>query len=262
MIPSANLPVFFAVIGPAVATRIGGGLLGHRPQPGRLELEEPAVVLDVLAGERGVEQLLDDLDRPRTSASDPLAGLRPVAGDDVLVERLARSRRPSQVRPGYIASRVAAACATIAGWNRNDGHVTPGPRSPRVRSPTAVSTFQTNAAWPCCGTHGWKWSAAMHAGEAVLLGERLVADDLLRAELLEHRGVADRQVTHAGNATDPGQAPLGWSPRRGRTSSRGSDPGELDGPDPVLRPGPSFVRRTTPVPRSATRRANDGRGDP
>jgi hypothetical protein len=68
---------------------------------------------------------------------------------------------PSHDRPGYIASSVAAACATIAGWNRKLGHVTPGPMSPRVRSPTAVSTFHTNAASPCCGTHGWKWSAAM-----------------------------------------------------------------------------------------------------
>ena len=68
---------------------------------------------------------------------------------------------PSQVRPGYMASRVAAACATIAGWNRKLGQVTPGPRSPRVRSPTAVSTFHTKDACPCAGTHGWKWSAAM-----------------------------------------------------------------------------------------------------
>ena len=65
------------------------------------------------------------------------------------------------MRPGYMCSSVAAACATIAGWNRNDGHVTPGPRSPFVRSPSAVRTFQTNGAWPCWGTHGWKWSAAM-----------------------------------------------------------------------------------------------------
>ena len=56
---------------------------------------------------------------------------------------------------------MAAAWATIAGWNRNDGQVTPGPMSPVVRSPTAVSTFHTKEAWPCCGTQGWKWSAAM-----------------------------------------------------------------------------------------------------
>ncbi len=60
-----------------------------------------------------------------------------------------------------MAARVAEACATIAGWNLNDGQVTPGPRSPLVRSPIAVSTFHTNGAWPCEGTHGWKWSAAI-----------------------------------------------------------------------------------------------------
>ena len=68
---------------------------------------------------------------------------------------------PSQERPGYIDSSVAAACATMAGCQRKLGHTTPGPMSPTVRSPTAVSTFQTNADSPCCGTHGWKWSAAM-----------------------------------------------------------------------------------------------------
>ena len=30
-----------------------------------------------------------------------------------------------------------------------------------MRWPTALSTFQTYDACPCCGTHGWKWSAAM-----------------------------------------------------------------------------------------------------
>ncbi len=68
---------------------------------------------------------------------------------------------PSQVRPVYIDSRVAAACATTAGWKRKLGQVTPGPRSPRVRSPTAASTDQTKLASPCAGTQVWKWSAAM-----------------------------------------------------------------------------------------------------
>src|SRR3954463_11021666 len=68
---------------------------------------------------------------------------------------------PSQCRPGYIAASVAEACATIAGCQRKVGAVTPGPMSPVVRSPRAVSTFQTNAACPCAGTHGWKWSAAI-----------------------------------------------------------------------------------------------------
>ena len=69
--------------------------------------------------------------------------------------------RPSQCRPGYIAASVAEACATIAGCHRKVGQVTPGPRSPVVCSPSAVSTFQTNDASPWAGTHGWKWSAAI-----------------------------------------------------------------------------------------------------
>ena len=52
---------------------------------------------------------------------------------------------PSQCRPGYIAASVADAWATMAGCQRNVGAVTPGPMSPRVRSPRAASTFQTNA---------------------------------------------------------------------------------------------------------------------
>src|SRR5256714_392993 len=68
---------------------------------------------------------------------------------------------PSQKRPGYIAIMVAAAWAMIAGWERNDGQVTPGPMSPRVCSAAAVMNDQTNDACPCCGTQGWTWSAAI-----------------------------------------------------------------------------------------------------
>ncbi len=75
--------------------------------------------------------------------------------------RASPAPRPSQCRPGYIAASVAEAWATIAGCQRKVGAVTPGPMSPVVRSPSAVSTFQTKALCPCCGTHGWKWSAAI-----------------------------------------------------------------------------------------------------
>ena len=44
---------------------------------------------------------------------------------------------PSQERPGYIASWVAAAWATIAGWNRNDGQVTPGPMNENLAAVVA-----------------------------------------------------------------------------------------------------------------------------
>src|SRR5437879_6380366 len=62
--------------------------------------------------------------------------------------------RPSQCLPGYIASSVADACAINMGCIRNDGHATPGPRSPSVRSARLDSTFHTNGAWPCAGTQG------------------------------------------------------------------------------------------------------------
>ena len=60
-----------------------------------------------------------------------------------------------------------------------------------MRSPMAVSTFQTNGAWPCCGTHGWTWSAAITPVKPGLLGGDGVVRDLDRPELLEHRGVPD-----------------------------------------------------------------------
>ena len=60
-----------------------------------------------------------------------------------------------------MAASVAAAWAMTTGWVRNVGHVTPGPTSPLVRSATAAMNAHTNAALPCCGTHGCRWSAAM-----------------------------------------------------------------------------------------------------
>jgi hypothetical protein len=61
-----------------------GGLVGHVPQPGRVDLEVVAAVVHQLAG----AQLEDDLHRP---AQHRLPGLdrRPPVADDVLVEVLA-----------------------------------------------------------------------------------------------------------------------------------------------------------------------------
>ena len=48
---------------------------------------------------------------------------------------------PRKKRPGIRQATVAAACATIAGWMRIVGHVTPVPiRNTSVRSPIAPST--------------------------------------------------------------------------------------------------------------------------
>src|SRR3954470_10320193 len=66
---------------------------------------------------------------------------------------------PRKKRPGIIAAHVAVACATIAGWMRISGHVTPVPR--RNRSVTCAippMTLHTNGLWPWLSCHGWKWS--------------------------------------------------------------------------------------------------------
>ena len=67
-----------------------GRLVGHRPQPGRLELEVRAGVSGVAAGEGGGEQLVDDVDRLEHPV-DAIRRLGPVLPDDVLVDGLARA---------------------------------------------------------------------------------------------------------------------------------------------------------------------------
>src|SRR5215218_647902 len=68
---------------------------------------------------------------------------------------------PSQKRPGYIASSVAAPWAIMAGWYRKPGGVTPVPKRRLVVAPRAPSQDHTKALWPCSGVQGWKWSEAM-----------------------------------------------------------------------------------------------------
>ena len=87
---SGSLPARLAVTGPWPPDL--RCLLRHRPQAGRLHLEELPSCLTSLPD---AEQLLDDLDRLEHPV-DPLRRLRPVPADDVLVERLARPS-PSQM---------------------------------------------------------------------------------------------------------------------------------------------------------------------
>jgi hypothetical protein len=66
---------------------------------------------------------------------------------------------PSPKRPGSIAVAVAPAWATIAGWMRIVGQVTPVTTSIRcVTWATPPITAQTNGLFPCRSTQGWKWS--------------------------------------------------------------------------------------------------------
>ena len=63
---------------------------------------------------------------------------------------------PRKNRPGIIAAAVAAACATIAGWIRTLGQVTPVPRRSRfVAVAMPPITAHTNGLWPWASTHGW-----------------------------------------------------------------------------------------------------------
>jgi hypothetical protein len=66
---------------------------------------------------------------------------------------------PRKKRPGISEAAVAAAWATIAGWTRIMGQVTPVPRRRRpVAWAMAPITGQTIGAWPWRSIQGWKWS--------------------------------------------------------------------------------------------------------
>ena len=50
---------------------------------------------------------------------------------------------------------VAAAWATIAGWMRTVGQVTPVVTGRLVASASAPMTDHTNGLWPCSSFQGW-----------------------------------------------------------------------------------------------------------
>jgi hypothetical protein len=64
---------------------------------------------------------------------------------------------PRKKRPGIMLADVAAACATIAGWVRTVGQVTPVP-SRRVLVARAIPpmTDHTNGLWPWVSVQGWR----------------------------------------------------------------------------------------------------------
>ena len=143
------------------------------------------VVLDVLAREQPIEEL-DRLEHP----VDPLGRLGPVVGDDVLVERLAAAEAEPEAARVHRGQRGRG----LGDDERVDAegrarHA--GPDVALVRSPSAVMNVHTNAAWPCCGTHGWRWSAAITPLKPACSASDAVVEELRRVELLEHRRVAD-----------------------------------------------------------------------
>ena len=87
---------------------------------------------------------------------------------------------------------VAAAWATIAGWIRIVGQVTPVPRRRRsVAAAIAPMTLHTNGLCPWRSIHGWKWSEIERELEARLLGTPRVAYKVERRVLLARQRVPD-----------------------------------------------------------------------
>ena len=135
MIPSANLPVFFAL------TRTGGRdvdgdpvrLVGERVQAGALEREELALVLDDLAR----EQLVDDLDRlEQHRAADADLGQTPPTTCS-----LSASPRRGRDRSGRV-HRPERRCRV-----RDDGGVVTEPRA-RHRRPEGEADPSAGRARP------------------------------------------------------------------------------------------------------------------
>ena len=81
---------------------------------------------------------------------------RPAVAEHVLVEVLAACRRRGRSGRASCSATVAAACATIAGWMRIIGQVTPVPtRIVVVACAMPPSVDQTNGLCPCLSIHGW-----------------------------------------------------------------------------------------------------------
>ena len=240
MIPSAYLPVRLAFTGPAVATRIGHRLLRDGVEPRRLEREVLAVVLDDLAA----EELADDLDGlEHHRAADP--DLRPLAADDVLVQRLAGAKaqpEAARVHGAQRGRRVGDHGRVVA--EARAGHR--GAEGSDVRCPSAPMKLQAKAAWPCCGVHGWKcsltWKPALEAGRFRL---RAQLEQLGGVELLEHAGVTDLRHAHSvpsdsrcawtDTPASPTSSPRGRLPRRARGRAQ-PDAGDQLLPSRVGRP--------------------------
>ena len=119
--------------------------------------------------------------------------------------------RPSQCRPGYIAARVADACATIAGCQRKVGVVTPGPRSPVVRLAERGQDVPDEASLALLRDPRLEVVGGHDAGEALALGVRAEVDRLGRVELLQHGGVADLERTRHVSHGNEERGRLRWS---------------------------------------------------
>ena len=100
---------------------------------------------------------------------------------------------PRKKRPSKSRAVVAAAWATIAGWVRRIGQVTPVPtRTVDVVWATPPRTDQTNGLWPCSSIQGWKWSEMDRKSKPGLLGQAGVAHQVGRSVLLAGECVAPR----------------------------------------------------------------------
>ena len=126
----------------------------------------------------------DDLDR-LLEHLEALVGQRPAVAEDVLVEVLAAADAEEEAARASSQPTVAAACATIAGWMRIIGHVTPVPtRIVSVACAMPPSVDHTNGLWPCASIHGWIVVGDQAEVKPASLGERRLTHELVRRKVL------------------------------------------------------------------------------
>jgi hypothetical protein len=164
--------------------------LRHGPEPARLHLEEAAFVFDFLAA----EELGDDLDRFE-HAIDAFRDLGPVAGEDVLVERLTRA----EPQPCPCGVHDLQGCRRLG----DDGRVHPKRRARHTRAhvPGGAGTHDGKhlphegcLALPRCPR--LKMIGRHHPGEPGRLGPCGVVEHFRRPELLQHCRVSDLRFGH------------------------------------------------------------------
>ena len=239
------------------------GALGERVELGALEREVLALVLDDVAG----EQLVDDLDRlEHHRAAD--ADLRPVAADDVLVERLARAepepeaaREHGPERRGRVGDDRRVVAEARAGHAGPEGEA--GPRAERAheRPGEGALALLRRPRVEVLADH----EPGLEAG---VLGRRAPVEQVGRMELLEHRGVADLVVTGLSGGQRQGacvtsqrrsgRIDAGHPDRRRRRRLRAGRRRRLD----AIRPSAAARRRhrcADALSRGADRGPSDGR---
>ena len=165
----------------------------HGPEARGLHAVMLAVVLDVLAGNRGIEQLADDFDSFE-HAGRALADVGPILPQNMLVERFARA----QAEPGTAGIHRGHGCSGL----RHHGGVPAEGGRDHTGAKIALGAFTQRGqhvpdegALALLGHPGLEMVGSHDAVKAFFLRIGREADGFGRMELLEHGRIADEART-------------------------------------------------------------------